>query len=789
MAALRAMLQLRSNSHPASLPSQQLLVDTSDTQPTYTNHSTNTTTSSTSHPTTASNCHSISNASNQTSAIHSPPQTSSTQPSIQSLSTGSFHPGLHASSAAASPTPKPATPTKKPVPFQNLGLHSGSASGNLGLVKFALDNGQPIDSVLNGVYAIHAACCSNANVAVVLFLIERGADVNARRLPRKYSNEKGVQTVGTTGSTPLHFAAANGCLTVVDILLRHGAIVDMTDKYGSSPLSVAAARNHPEVASLLRQYSAMQRGVQDLTPDMDTKEPLLEKRGSADSGHRGTSPVTPTSRALPSGHGKDPSTQSLPPSTVRSVQNIRTPGQRRISLPSIIESPSSPNIPAAPRQSCDFGRVPQSTEPLVRSTASLRSTPSQPNRNVTLSPSRPDDRTFKPAREQLMAAPRIRKEQAGPARATMQRSHTSQGASGPYLTTPEVPAMRRRRSMESVGFLSPQSAHTITRRKSFDQISSLRQTEVKGRRTSDASTDSQATATSETSGTSDTSHSEQSPVSTTSSSSAARKPKSVVHLGERETRDSNKSNGSSKNSSSSTLPAPLTRSSSQPLLDQLKPKRAPVSFTADTVARQSLDLQRLVLNQERTEHRRSVEPRNDSDSDLPGQLLRRRTMQEVANPRLVPMPRYHSMRTGMDLGGSSSSSGFEDGSASSRSQEYHHYHHQQQQPAGASTSSSSGSLQEIAASRHSTSSLPSGYSNATTTTSAFSGSATVSGRLSRIWTGKEYAGKEGSAAGTWNAAEFGEASGEAAAQGLVKPDQSRSRASMLNRLSGIWLRR
>jgi len=62
----------------------------------------------------------------------------------------------------------------------------------LGLVKFALDNGQPIDSVVNGVSAIHAACCSNANVAVVLFLIERGADVNARRLPRKHSNEKGV---------------------------------------------------------------------------------------------------------------------------------------------------------------------------------------------------------------------------------------------------------------------------------------------------------------------------------------------------------------------------------------------------------------------------------------------------------------------------------------------------------------------------------------------------------------------------------------------------------------------
>lgn len=38
------------------------------------------------------------------------------------------------------------------------------------------------------------------------------------------------QTVGTTGSTPLHFAAANGCLAIVEILLRHGATPDLADK-------------------------------------------------------------------------------------------------------------------------------------------------------------------------------------------------------------------------------------------------------------------------------------------------------------------------------------------------------------------------------------------------------------------------------------------------------------------------------------------------------------------------------------------------------------------------------
>ncbi|KAG0197456.1 hypothetical protein BGX28_009064 [Mortierella sp. GBA30] len=771
MAALRAMLQLRSTSQPSStLPSQyqqQLQVDTSDTQPTHSNSSNN--------------------------QINTNTTTNTQSSSLHGLSTGSFHP--HHPSSGVTPSPKITTPTKKPAPFQNLGLHSGAASGNLGLVKFALDNGQPIDSVLNGVYAIHAACCSNANVAVVLYLIERGADVNATRLPRKYSNEKGVQTVGTTGSTPLHFAAANGCLTVVDILLRHGAIVDMTDKYGSSPLSVAAARNHPEVASLLRQYSAMQRGVQDLTPDMDTKEPLMERRVSTDSSHRVSTSASSPKRTTPSGHSKETSTQSLPPPAVRSVQTNRAPGQRRISLPSIIESPSPPNIPP-PRQSCDFGRIPQSTEPLVRSTASFRSTPSQPTRNITLSPSRPPedrDRAIKPVREQqqqqqqlsnaTIMPPRIKKEQAQQHQQTgggrsLQRAHTQGGVSSSpsYLTTPETPAVKRRRSMESVGFLSPQSAISLARRKSFDQLSSIRQTDdSKSRRSSDASsTKSQGTAT--TSGTSSSSSSATVTTDSTvseqgyngSGSSAFTSQKSRGVQDEKDMSTRNKATNGSKK----VLPSPLTRSSSQPMLEQMqmqmqvKPRRPPLSVAvaSENVARQSLDLQRLVSNQERTELRRSVEPRNDSDSDLPGQLLRRRTMQDTPNPRLVPMPRYHSMRSGMETL-SSTGNNAEDESANG----------------SGGSGVSSGSLQEIAASRHSTSSLPSGSSL------VFSGSATVSGRLSRIWTGKEYA-KDGTTAGTWNTAEFGETtSAESVGLGMVK--DNRPRPGMLNRLSGMWLRR
>ncbi|KAF8909899.1 hypothetical protein CPB85DRAFT_1198268, partial [Mucidula mucida] len=79
--------------------------------------------------------------------------------------------------------------------------------------EYALNRGQPINSVLDGVLPLHAAC-AGGNEQVVKLLIEHGADVNAPRLPRRYSNEKNrdasAPIVGTSGSTPLHFAAANG---------------------------------------------------------------------------------------------------------------------------------------------------------------------------------------------------------------------------------------------------------------------------------------------------------------------------------------------------------------------------------------------------------------------------------------------------------------------------------------------------------------------------------------------------------------------------------------------------
>nr|XP_019045605.1 hypothetical protein I302_05996 [Kwoniella bestiolae CBS 10118]OCF24535.1 hypothetical protein I302_05996 [Kwoniella bestiolae CBS 10118] len=151
------------------------------------------------------------------------------------------------------------SPVYFPLPVPNLELHSAAASGNVGLVHYALTHGQPVNSVLHGVLPLHAAC-SGGSVSVVRMLIENGADVNAPRLPRRYSDgKKGTApSVGTAGSTPLHFAAANGHAPIVQMLLASGADPIKPDKNGNTPEDLAVINGHEDVVRVLHVYHHLQ---------------------------------------------------------------------------------------------------------------------------------------------------------------------------------------------------------------------------------------------------------------------------------------------------------------------------------------------------------------------------------------------------------------------------------------------------------------------------------------------------------------------------------------------------
>ena len=60
--------------------------------------------------------------------------------------------------------------------------------------------------------------------------------------------------MGTSGSTPLHFAAANGNSDVITLLLLHGAHADRADKHGVTPEMLAHQNGWIECAKILNDW-------------------------------------------------------------------------------------------------------------------------------------------------------------------------------------------------------------------------------------------------------------------------------------------------------------------------------------------------------------------------------------------------------------------------------------------------------------------------------------------------------------------------------------------------------
>ncbi|KAJ3508043.1 hypothetical protein NLJ89_g5974 [Agrocybe chaxingu] len=257
--------------------------------------------------------------------------------------------------------------------FPSLGLHAAAATGNVGLVEYALDHGQPVNSVLDGVLPLHAAC-AGGNVQIVKVLIDHGADVNAPRLPRKYSDKNrdaSAPIVGTSGSTPLHFAAANGNTEVVRLLLLHGAHANRADKHGVTPETLAQEQGWLECAKLLREW------IQNKDRDLKEREGYDTRTRAGSTGQDPSDTCSAPRRRIHVKHSIDTALNMLKPtdSYFKGTQSTHTstppasphkplgeytfypvdspppidPGSRRPSLPQILQPPP-PNEPGRNRK-------------------------------------------------------------------------------------------------------------------------------------------------------------------------------------------------------------------------------------------------------------------------------------------------------------------------------------------------------------------------------------------------------------------------------------------------------
>ena len=120
--------------------------------------------------------------------------------------------------------------------------HEAAYYGHVEALTVLLDAGVPVDSWAGSMDGtlLHRACApTSTNAAqMVRLLLRRGAAVNPEPQPAR---------------SPLHWAASTGNVEVMDLLLEAGAVVDVRDERGSTPLMRCCFSDHaaPAVARLL----------------------------------------------------------------------------------------------------------------------------------------------------------------------------------------------------------------------------------------------------------------------------------------------------------------------------------------------------------------------------------------------------------------------------------------------------------------------------------------------------------------------------------------------------------
>ncbi|MDC4224217.1 MAG: ankyrin repeat domain-containing protein [Candidatus Manganitrophus sp.] len=135
--------------------------------------------------------------------------------------------------------------TISPDGFSPLGLAAffGHPKVAAYLVKKGADPNAASENPMR-VCPIHSALAQRqpeVSLAITEMLVAHGADVNVRQ---------------AAGWTPLHQAAMHGQLKLAKLLLDHGADANAKAENGKTPLALATTGKHATVAALLRERGA-----------------------------------------------------------------------------------------------------------------------------------------------------------------------------------------------------------------------------------------------------------------------------------------------------------------------------------------------------------------------------------------------------------------------------------------------------------------------------------------------------------------------------------------------------
>src|SRR5687767_9731320 len=140
-------------------------------------------------------------------------------------------------------------------------LHLVARAGNIDAAKLLLKSGAKVDAREKfGEQTPLMWAVVRRHPEMVEFLLGKGADVNARSAIRDYQRvataESRAKSLDRGGFTPLLYAARENCRECVEIVLRHGADVNLPDPTSVVLMVIAMSNGNMDIAKRLIEAGA-----------------------------------------------------------------------------------------------------------------------------------------------------------------------------------------------------------------------------------------------------------------------------------------------------------------------------------------------------------------------------------------------------------------------------------------------------------------------------------------------------------------------------------------------------